>query len=207
MAQHTNEFTAKALTAIGDFLATKGFSKKGKGIYIRRSAAEAREDLITLKIKNGSGPKEHFDYLSLKAGIYYPEVRKLEKNIVNDSLISYPLAGGPMSLYTTASHLESYPVSDEESLKIALEKLLGQLEEGGLVFFDTFPDLQSIVEGINNKHRWLRNYFLSAGTREKISIAAMVFKASGKDAAITWLQHNVETPGEQQALISQFEKL
>lgn len=182
-----NKYTEKTISTIHGFLKQFGFSKKSKLSFSRKQAPK-REESFSISIRKGRAPYNNYDYISINVGIYYPEVKKMEKELISNFLNSYPIIGGAVSLYTKSQKYEEYPVFDEASSDYAYKGIIQEIKEGGFVLFNTFPDLNSILLGISNKHEWLKDYFLNLDTRTKITIASMMVIEHGKEQAIEWIK-------------------
>lgn len=137
----------------------------------------------------------------------FPRSKKIEKKIIKDFLNSYPLIGGATGLFTNSQNYVEYEVFDYHSGRLALEKLINEFEDGGISLFDTFSDLQSIMDGINTKHIWLSEYFINTGLREKITIACVLFVCNGKDTSVKWLENNISNENKKEDILEKFLKL
>lgn len=202
-----NQFTKEMLTKIEEYAFSKGFIKKGKQSFLRKNSSLKREELWSVQIRKGRSPYQDQDYISTAVGIYYPEVRKLEKKVIKDFLYAYPIIGGATGIFTNSSNYEEFQVVDSVSVKLAFEKIINEFEEGGIGLFNSFPNLESISDGIITKHHWLDTCFLNPNVREKITIASIMFVCHGKESAIKWLELNILNENEGKDILERFSEL
>ncbi|WP_299219270.1 hypothetical protein [uncultured Aquimarina sp.] len=186
-----NELLEAVKDKVGSFLIDKGYTKRGKNDFIKKEKLHKREEVISFSSRKGRAPHTDQTYIGVTSGIYYKEVNSLDKKIIQDFLNSYPIISGSISHYKQEeSGYLSIPIYSASQIDSVANEIIENIEKGAFNLFSKYPDIESLVKGIENKDEWLNDYHKHLDFRESIRIATMYLLAENKDAAIKWFKEN-----------------
>lgn len=169
------------------------FIKRGnKNSYVKKNKNDYnRQEHIDF---NGRQHREDKDaiFITGTVGIYYPSVRKIYALLLKDHLSDYPIIAGNMGNFIPNGK-SMYVYYKEGSNDLDVEKEIEEnLIKGAFYLLETFPDLNSIYEGILNHHPFLRNFYLNVDYSTKILIVSIIYILYGKEKACLYLKENIE---------------
>jgi len=181
-----NELFKEVIAEIKPLLIEQGFKGLGKSDFVRdtKDPFKRREKISIHYIINPCGGI----FISAAVGLYYPEVSKIQKIIINDHLIDYPLVASSVGHYTPENNYTSIPLANEEMVSDVVKDLLATINKGGSELFNTLPSLESIYEGILNKHPYLEDEWKFPRNRTHITISSIICLLKGNEQGILWLQ-------------------
>lgn len=182
-----NELLEAVIDNVSLFLLDKGYSKKGKKEFIKKSKENGREEIITFSNRKGRGDYSNYIYIGVTSGIYYKKVNFLDKKIIKDFLNSYPIVSGSISHFKKLdSGFMSIPMNNLEQTEEVSKIIINNIEEGAFNLYNTYPDLKSILSGVKRKDEWLKEYSTFLDFRHSIRLAAMYCIEESKNFAISW---------------------
>jgi hypothetical protein len=196
-----NELFFKVIEETQDYLMSKSFSRKGKSDFIRKFPKEyKREELISFSFVK-SKDMEGVIFIEIIVGIYYPTVKKVEKEIISDFINSYPIISGSAGHFTKENIYTSVPISRIDEIETVKKKLFTYLEEGAFNLFNLFPTIKSIADGILNKNEHLYQYHKFYKLRNLITASCILIVAYGFDKTQLWIEENIKEEDEKKILL------
>ncbi len=184
-----NELLESVIEKVGIFLVDKGYSKKGKNTFVKR--IKDREEVITFSERKGRGNFSDYIYIGVTSGIYFKKVNALDRKIIKDFLNSYPIVSGSIGHFKNSeAGFISIPINSFEQVDEVSRIIITNIQEGAFNLFCTYPDLKSIISGIENNDEWLKEYSKFLDFRKSIRLAAIYCIEKNKDFAISWFDNS-----------------
>jgi hypothetical protein len=197
----------KIVSMVEPFMLEKDFSKKKDGSFIRKNKSDyGREELFSFNARAHREDPNSI-YVSCMIGIYYPGVRKMEKNFINDFILKYPIVAGSISHFSPKKIFLSVlytPGKNEDEVYLEIKN---EMEQGGFNLAKTFPDLEHIYAGILNRHPFLSEYHKVYDERRLLTVTCIILLLKGKEKAIEWVKDNYKESTNKTAMIEKIEKL
>jgi hypothetical protein len=197
----------KLILQVQDALLVAGFVKKGDTRFTRKIKADyGREELISFTARAHRSDSKAI-YISCTVGLYYPVVRKTEKFFVDDHLAKYPLVAGSISHFSNEKKFMSElykPGENESELRSYITR---ELELGAFRLINTFPDLNSIYQGIVEKHPYLSDYHQVYSERENLTIVSIILVLQGKEKAIQWIESSFRQDSIKESIIQKVREI
>lgn len=203
-----SELLKSVIEQVGIFLLDKEYSKKGKDSFIKKAKENGREEIITFSERKGRGNFSNYVYIGVTSSIYYRKVNTLDKKIIKDFLNSYPIISGSIGHYKDSdSGFISIPMNSFEQTDEVSEIIIANIEQGAFNLFNTYPDLKSIISGIEKNDEWLKDYSKFLDFRKSIRLAAIYCIEKGKEYAISWFSNSqLETEEQKKEVLSSMER-
>jgi hypothetical protein len=180
-----NELVLNVISEIEKFLIEQNFHLKDSNKFIQKETPYKRENHIVINSRQSRVPYEYIEITST-CSIYYKEVNILDKKIVSDFLNSYPIIAGSIGYFKeNRSNYFSIKITNASEIGFVSQEIIKNIKEGAFNLFKMFPTLDSIIEAINLKEPFFKDY-INPSLRTSIQIASMLYLIKGKDTAIKW---------------------
>ncbi len=202
-----NKLLESVIEQVEIFLLDKGYSKKGKDSFVKKNKENGREEKISFSHRRGRGDYSDWIYIGVTSGIYFKKVNTLDRKIIKDFLNSYPIVSGSIGHFKNSnSGFISIPINSFEQINEVSKIIIDNIREGAFNLFNTYPDLKSIISGIQENHEWLKDYSKSLDFRGYIRLAAMYRIEKNKEFAILWFKQNAPNDERKVQIIKLMEK-
>ncbi|MFV0506641.1 MAG: hypothetical protein ACK5L5_08035 [Bacteroidales bacterium] len=176
-----NELLKSVIDQVSIFLLEKGYSKKGKDSFVKKYKENGREEVIAFSSRKGRGDFSDHIYIGVTSGIYFKKVNSLDRKVVSDFLNSYPIISGSIGHFNNSnSGFISIPLNNQDQTEEVSKIIVSNIQEGAFNLFKTYPDLKSVIEGIEREDDWLKDYTRFLDFREAVRLAAMYCIERGK---------------------------
>lgn len=180
------------IAQIEPLLIENKFQKRGqKNSYVRKFKVDFnRKEQIDFNARQHRDDKDII-FIDGTVGIYYPSVRKVYKEILDDHLSDYPLIAGNIGYFTPIdkylSILYKKGVNDIEVQK----EIECNIQEGAFRLLELFPNLNSIYEGIINRHFLLKSFYTNPDYSTQILTVSIIYVLYGKKESYLWAKDNI----------------
>lgn len=202
-----NELLESVIKKVGVFLLDKGYSIKGKNDFVKKTKENGKEEIISFTHRNGRGDSSNYIYIGVTSGIYFKKVNNLDKKIIKDFLNSYPILSGSIGSFRKHdSGFISIPICNLEQSSEVSRIIIDNIELGAFNLFNTYPNLESIILGIDKKDEWLKDYTEFLDFRNSIRLAAIYCIEKGKEYAISWFDKSQPKSKEKEEALFKMEK-
>lgn len=195
------------INPVSSFLTDVGFVKRGKHDFVRKY----KDDFDRIEKLSFTSRRHREDknviYVGCMVGIYYPNVRKVEKTFIKDHLSDYPIIAGSVSHFSDSKEYLSVIYKEGVNDKEVIDKIIFEIEHGGFNLLNTFPDLKSIYLGILHQHPYLYSYYNVYNERLLLTFASITYLTAGKDETKLFLEENIQNLENKIQFIQQLENL
>lgn len=192
---YMNDLILSVKAEIEKFLIEQNFQLKGKKKFVQKESSYKRENQIVIYSRRSRAPYEYIEITSTCA-IYYKEVNKLDKKIVNDFLNSYPIVAGSIGYFKEKNpNYFSIKITNISELNYVSHEIIKNIKDGAFNLFKKFSTLEDIIASINLRESLFKDY-VNPPLRESIRMAAMLYLTKGKEESLKWF--TVFAPNEKE---------
>lgn len=197
---------AEIVEDLQSFLLEKGFVRRGKQFaFVRKYKTDyKRQEQISFSGRQHGNDPDTI-YVSCSIGLYYPEVKKIYKSIISDHLSEYPILAGSISHFSSANKYLSVCYKQNVNRESVVDEIKEELINGAFNLMEIFPDLDSIYQGMQDEHPFLKNRLWgNIQYSDKIEVACIIYMLKGFDTVKAWLEENLK---ENLSVIDKFKEL
>lgn len=190
MSKGLSNILEEVISEFRPLLLGKQFVGRGKRDFVRKIKSDYnREEKITFSARLHRSDHDAI-YTACTVGLYYPSIKKIEKIFIDDHLLKYPIVAGSVSHFSNSNMFLSVLYKTGINLTQAFTEIEQELNEGGFNLINMFPTLESIYQGIINKHPFLRKFHSFYDERELLTVTCIVLLLYGKERALEWVSES-----------------
>ena len=203
-----SELLNSVIKQVESFLLEKGYSRSARDSFSKRFKGIEREEVIHFSERKGKRELYDYIYIGVTSSIYFANVNALDKKIIKDPLNSHPIISGSIGHYKKSdSCIISIPMNRFEQKDEVSKAIITNIQQGAFNLFKSYPDLNSIILGIEKNDEWLKNYTKLLDLRMSIRLAAIYHLVKSKEYAISWFDNSqIESDKKRKEIIMKMKR-